>query len=165
MLSEEGLRKTFQNTVRPLYRFVSRQTSGDRELSEDIVQETFLRAVADWRKNGVPSEPLAWLNAVARNLIVDHHRRGRLQVPAVRNPSGPRSSDAGFVLRDLASKALRLVRPDRRRLLQAFYLGGRTTREIAGDLRISERAVEGRLRRARRSLREGLESLLAEEKS
>ena len=39
------------------------------------------------------------------------------------------------------------------RVLEAFYYDGLSVREIAGEMTISERAVEGLLRRARGSLR------------
>ncbi|XDD47500.1 RNA polymerase sigma factor [Leptospira sp. WS39.C2] len=35
--------------------------------AEEIVNETFLNATIDWKSNGVPENPIAWLYAVARN--------------------------------------------------------------------------------------------------
>jgi RNA polymerase sigma-70 factor, ECF subfamily len=161
MLSEKQLQEIYQDTVRPLYQFISRRTSGDRELTEDLIQATFLRAVVDWQRNGVPSEPLAWLNTVARNLTVDHYRRERLEDRSAPRGSVLWSFDTGISLKDLIRKVLTLVRGDQRRLIRAFYFEGRTTREIAKDLKISERAVEGRLRRARRALRGRLSQILS----
>jgi predicted DNA-binding protein YlxM (UPF0122 family) len=45
-------------------------------------------------------------------------------------------------------------------VLAAFYFDGRSVREIAEDQRTSERAVEGRLRRARAKLRKKLERIV-----
>ncbi len=55
-----------------------------------------------------------------------------------------------------------LARLSRRRgeLLEAFYLEGKKTAVIALEFRISERAVEGRLRRARQALRTQLERMI-----
>lgn len=35
----------YRQTIRPLYAYVSRRCGGDRALAEDVVQETWLRAV------------------------------------------------------------------------------------------------------------------------
>jgi DNA-directed RNA polymerase specialized sigma24 family protein len=45
-------------------------------------------------------------------------------------------------------------------VLEAFYFDGKTVKEIAAETRASERAVEGRLRRARARLKKKLERLL-----
>src|SRR5436305_1032016 len=47
----------------------------DRDLAEDIVQETWLRAVKSWRADGVPERPMAWLTAVASRLLSNYFRR------------------------------------------------------------------------------------------
>jgi RNA polymerase sigma factor (sigma-70 family) len=45
-------------------------------------------------------------------------------------------------------------------LLEAFHFDEQRMSQIAGTLGVSERAVEGRLRRARQKLRRELESLM-----
>src|SRR6202000_3480280 len=62
-------------TITSLYAFASRRCGGDRELAEDVTQETWLRAVREWNRTGVPDVPIAWLTTVARNLILNHQRR------------------------------------------------------------------------------------------
>lgn len=46
----------------------------DRELSRDVVQETFLRLIRA-RENGMPENLAAWLFTVSRNVVCDHLRR------------------------------------------------------------------------------------------
>ena len=65
----------YRETVQELYRFVSRRSGGSRELAEDVTQETYLRAVREWRSGRRPDVPLAWLQTVARNLLLNHYRR------------------------------------------------------------------------------------------
>ena len=50
-------------------------------------------------------------------------------------------------------------------LLEAFYFDGKSTREIAGEFGLSERAVEGRLRRARQNLEKRLRPYISAEAS
>jgi DNA-directed RNA polymerase specialized sigma24 family protein len=74
-VTETELRSIYRETVDYLYAFVSRRCGGRRDLAQDVVQETWLRAVRVWRANGVPNVPVAWLTTVARNLILNDQRR------------------------------------------------------------------------------------------
>jgi len=145
----------YQETVDDFYGFVSRRSGGSRELAEDVTQETYLRATTAWRRNGIPDCPLAWLQSVARHLLVNHFRR--------RQPASIDASDVEAVLGRAASdgsEAAALVcwgitrlKVRHAALLEAFYMDGRTVRSLAEQYQLTERAVEGRLRRARLALR------------
>ncbi len=158
----DGLVAVYRETIEPLYAFVAPRTGGSTALAEDVTQETYLRAIATWRADGLPNEPLAWLKTVARNLLLSHFRRRRPTVidaaviDAVLD-DGPTS------LPSAASMLQRgLTRLPRRRaaLLKAFHLDARNVRAIAEELGVSEPAVEGRLHRARNDLRRVLGPLL-----
>ena len=102
----------------------------------------------------MPDEPLAWLKTVARNLLANHYRRRR---PESLDAAGPESSEMD--LHPQTPEAAALVhwglgrlQPEQRRLIEAFHLDERSVRDIAAETGISERAVEGRLYRARRAL-------------
>jgi RNA polymerase sigma-70 factor (ECF subfamily) len=47
----------------------------DVDLAEDIAQETFLRAMSSWRREGLPPNPGGWLMTTARNIELDGYRR------------------------------------------------------------------------------------------
>ncbi len=154
----------YRETVHELYRFVSRRSGGSRELAEDITQETYLRAVREWRNGQRPDVPLAWLQTVARHLLLNHYRRktpelveaARIDAIFETGPSD-RPDAVALVYWGLARLGRR-----RRELLETFYLEGKKTATIARDFGISERAVEGRLRRARQALRTRLERLITQ---
>lgn len=157
-----GMIETYRDTIHPLYQFVSRRAGRSRQLAEDITQETYLRAVVQWRNGRRPENALAWLQTVARNLLFNHYRRRSLEsletvsvecVLETEPVDGPEA--ASLVYWGLA----RLGRRPRR-LLEAFYIEGKSTRTIATDLGVSERAVEGRLRRARQALENRLTPIL-----
>ena len=149
-----AMTETYRATIHPLYEFVSRRAGGSRQLAEDITQETYLRAVVQWRKAEPPEKALAWLQTVARNLLINHFRRQRprcletvnletlLQASPLNDPDA-----AGLVCWGLAQLGGRS-----RQVLEAFYVEGQSTRTIAAAWGVSERAVEGRLRRARQAL-------------
>ncbi len=44
------------------------------EIAEDIVQDTFLKALAEWSYNNIPENPQAWLYKVAKNKTIDYLR-------------------------------------------------------------------------------------------
>lgn len=58
-----------------LLNFINRMTNGDRELSLDILQETWLKS---WRNihlyDGSP-KIFSWLAKIAKNLVLDHHKK------------------------------------------------------------------------------------------
>ena len=50
---------------------------GDLDLAEEALQEAFVVAVEQWRREGVPRNPRAWLVSTARHKALDRLRRGR----------------------------------------------------------------------------------------
>src|SRR5882672_558939 len=48
---------------------------GDFEVAEDAAQEAFTAAVDQWRANGVPDIPRAWIIQTAKNKDIDRIRR------------------------------------------------------------------------------------------
>jgi len=145
----------YRETVHPLYGYMAKRTGGDRALTEDIVQESYLRALDTWTHRAVPDSPLAWLKQVARNILIDHLRRNKWDVKS--GPDALVDADQRTPADDFESleifRAITSLGRKKARVLEAFYYDGMSVREIAGEMAISERGVEGLLRRARQSLR------------
>jgi RNA polymerase sigma-70 factor (ECF subfamily) len=76
-VTEQQWLKIYRETVHPLYGYMARRTGGNQELTEDIVQESFLKALDGWNRKAVPDSPLAWLKRAARNILIDYLRRKR----------------------------------------------------------------------------------------
>ena len=160
-LSDADLVRIYRATIRPLYAYVSRRVGGDVPLAEDLVSDTWTRAIGSWAVSGAPREPLAWLIRVARNTLVSHSRRARPELvdPAVldrleRDDGGRAADDPDAAA--AVNWALGRVRRAHAELLEEFYFAGRSVRDIARARGLSERAVEGRLRRARQALKKHL---------
>ncbi|HTJ22957.1 MAG TPA: sigma-70 family RNA polymerase sigma factor [Gemmatimonadaceae bacterium] len=162
--TEDDIRRIYRDTIDDLYRFVSRRCDGDRALAEDVTQETWLRAVRVWYQDGLPERPLGWLTTVAARLLSNHFRR----------PAEHRLDEAGEPLaedrdaaverrekRSLVERALARLPLSQMRLLEAFHFERAAVGDIAASSGLSERAVEGRLRRARQNLRKQIEADLA----
>lgn len=164
--TEERIVAVYRETIDALYAHVSRCCYGDRALAEDVTQETWLRAVREWRRKGPPDRPLAWLITVARNLLASYYRRKR---PAQLDSVSPdevleafedgRAAHSAEIASVVCHALARL--PDAEgRLLEAFHFEDRRVAQIAEGWGLSERAVEGRLRRARQRLRRELEAVM-----
>jgi RNA polymerase sigma-70 factor, ECF subfamily len=159
-VSEDDIRRIYRATIDDLYRFVARRCDRDRALAEDVTQETWLRAVRTWHADGIPDRPLAWLTTVARNLLSNHYRR-RSPVPlddTIAESIASEPPDVPDARLSLVDRALSRLPIPQLRLLEAFHFRRQRVAEIAEAHGISERAVEGRLRRARQQLRHQIES-------
>ena len=159
--SETDVRRIYRETLDDFYAVVSRRCAGDRDLAEDVVQETWLRAVKAWRADGVPERPMAWLTTVASRILSNHFRRRAndsidASADAIPAPDADDQRDA-FERRSLVERAIARLPVLQTRLLEAFHFERRPVADIAHSLGVSERAVEGRLRRARQNLRREIE--------
>jgi RNA polymerase sigma-70 factor (ECF subfamily) len=165
-VTDAEMRAIYRETIDDLYGYISRRCGGEREIAEDITQETWLRAVRDWHRKGVPDKPIAWLTTVARNILLNEFRR-KPAVPIESVPAGqlldamergaaPESPAAAAIV----NHALARLPREQRSLLEAFHFENRRVSDLASTLGVSERAVEGRLRRAREKLRRHLEAAI-----
>ena len=168
-VNEERIVAVYRETIDALYGYVSRCCYGDRTLAEDVTQETWLRAVREWRRKGPPDRPLAWLTTVARNLLASYFRGKR---PAPLESVSPGEVIAAFdngraaesaEMAAVVCHALARLPAAQAQLLEAFHFEDRRVSQIAERCGLSERAVEGRLRRARERLRRELETVMANE--
>lgn len=135
---------------------------------EDVVQETF---VAVWRRCADRQQPdvrdiQGWLWRIASRRLADTSRSGssqerlRLAMRRLRRPPEPSAEDrvlSGVDHGDLADALARLS-PALRDVVQATVLDGLSTDEAAARLRIPPGTVKTRAMRARKRLREELDS-------
>ncbi len=154
-----------------LHRFVTRYV-GDAEEAMDLVQETY---VAAWLAIGRydPDRPFgAWLRVIALNKCRDWSRRRRVRrmvrgVMGLDEPAAMAIGDPAAGPDDQAHDRIMLRRvqialdrlPDAQKApLLLAVLEHRSHDEIAGILRLTPKAVELRIARARRTLARMLEA-------
>lgn len=161
MDGEDAMVRTLADEHGPdLFRFVLRQTR-DRELAEDIVQETLARA---WQHPARIAEgrdrARAWLFTVARNLVVDDARsaRKRRELGVEEVPERPADDSTEAVLdRMLVADALASLSRDHRVVIVEAHYMGRSVRDIAEREGIAEGTVKSRLHYGMRALRLSLQ--------
>jgi RNA polymerase sigma-70 factor (ECF subfamily) len=132
-------------------------------LAEEAAQEAMLRALQTWPYRGVPPEPGAWLQTVARNFARDRLRReaGWAELaPAVqRFLEGQGAGAAAAGMDDTLAMMLLCchpsIAPEARVALTLKVVSGFSTREIAAAFLLAEETVAQRIVRAKRAIREG----------
>lgn len=131
---------------------------GDRAIAEDLAQEAFARAWADWPRVAAMENPVGWVYRVAFNLTASHWRRRAAQrraerrVPAADPPDDDgqvRSADA-MVLREAIG---RLSDRQQQVVILRFYLGC-SVEETAAVLGVTTGTVKTQSSRAMTHLRD-----------
>ena len=138
---------------------------GDFQLAEDAVQDAFAAAVATWPRDGVPSNPGAWITTAARRRAIDRLRRTRsLADRADRLAELARldSQEHTSVSEDslVADDRLRLIftcchpalTMPARVALTLRALGGLSTAEVARAFVVGEPTMGKRIVRAKRKI-------------
>lgn len=139
------------------------------DLVEDVVQDTFVRALRTWPTAGIPEEPAAWILTVAKNRARDLiRRRGRwgekqreLERSILPDPIEAHEPRV-FFTGEIADDELRLIfatchpvlARDAQVALTLKTTGGFGVREIARAFLTSEATIAQRLVRAKRALRD-----------
>lgn len=161
----DGFEAFFERYRTSIYRTAYGLT-GDRQVAEEILQDTFARAY--WRRHvlrpGV--SPLPWLHRVALNLCYSQLGRRRL-------PSEPIGETVDGLVRDLAiepaehaeQRELRMIVRDgiahlslkHQSVVILYYLHGLSLQETADLLDVRLGTVKSRLHYALRALRARLE--------
>jgi len=166
----DNLERLFREFHEPNVRYLARRL-GDRDLAEELAQETFLRAM----RHGPVARERAWLFTVATNLVRDEARRGareRQRLSLLKDEldaAGPREPDvlaaerAEDALREkaLARRAVDAL-AERDRMALLLREEGLDYHEIAATLGLSVGSVGTTLSRARRRLVEVYEALQRE---
>ncbi|MFE8948963.1 sigma-70 family RNA polymerase sigma factor [Streptomyces sp. NPDC007856] len=149
---EELLRALYAEHAGPLFHYVLRLTSGDRQWAEDVVQETLLRA---WQHpaafDPARGPARAWLCTVARHLVIDTHRARQARPVEVGGEALERAAQTAGedrieqALQSWAvADALRTLSADHRAVLLETYYRGRTVAEAARVLGIPPGTVKSR---------------------
>ena len=153
-----------------LLRYLLVVTGGREEAAREALQLTFVRAVRHIRRFDTEPALWSWLTVLARSSVVDEHRKRsrylafldrwwRWQATGV-TEAGP---DPEPRLRAVLDRGLEGLEARDRRLLRRKYFDGGSVREIADQTGETEKAIESRLGRARRKLKEAVLASLKDE--
>jgi RNA polymerase sigma-70 factor (ECF subfamily) len=150
-----------------LFRYLSGLT-GDRALSEDLVQEVFFRVIKYAQTYNTNLTFPAWIFGMGRNAYFDLHRKRRREVP--QNPEIDFPSEAPMPEELITRKqdvqflqeALQRLPQDKREVLLLSRFQNLRYDAIAGILNCEVGTVKGRVFRALKELRENFCQLRGE---
>jgi RNA polymerase sigma-70 factor (ECF subfamily) len=168
----EGAAKRARDTVETVYRSDSRRVLatlirllGDFDVAEEALHDAFTAAVEQWPRDGVPTNPKAWLVSTGRFKAIDAIRR-RARFDALL-AEGPEQLDAGtsemeWSDEDVEDDRLRLIftcchpalSPDAQVALTLREVCGLTTEEIARAFLTAPPTVAQRIVRAKAKIRD-----------
>ena len=157
----EAVGRLYDELVGPIYRYVVFRVRR-REDAEDLTQVVFERivtALPRYRHDGKPFA--AWAFRIARNAVIDHHRRTRQMEPldVVAESSDGAGLDAITLreeeLRELRA-AIRRLTPDQREALILRYAAGLSADEAAQVMGRRAGTIRGLTFRAIEALRRQL---------
>ncbi len=151
--------------TRRVYAICYRFTGNDIE-AQDLTQEVFLRVFKTLRSfRAGEGSFLVWLSRVARNLLIDHYRRTRMdrasdslddQLPMLEEKTAMSARADGMLAGREASEvlqaALQKLSPELRETVILRDLEEMEYREIARILNVPEGTVKSRLNRGRAEL-------------
>lgn len=169
---EEGARRAVEavwRTEAPRIVAALTRYTGDFAWAEDLAQEALLEALAQWPRDGIPSNPGAWLTSVAKRRAIDGwRRRERLAEREGLLAHDVRIAEAVDTVEEegdpdlIHDDVLRLVfvcchpvlAAVARLALTLRTVAGLTTEEIARALLMTVPTVQQRIVRAKRTLGE-----------
>jgi RNA polymerase sigma-70 factor (ECF subfamily) len=157
-----------------LYSLVFNQVDRNRDIAEDIVQETFLAALKSAKGFKGRSSAYTWLCSIAYHKVADHYRRQSRErkrmvsgidvdtVDDVENPGRQPQPDSlieSAETRQVVNEALAKLPWDYRQVLILKYVEEMSVLEIGQIMDRSPKSIEGLLTRSRKALQTHLSGL------
>jgi RNA polymerase sigma factor (sigma-70 family) len=157
-MREEDFDRLYADHAQPLFGFLVYRT-GDRTLAEDLLADTFERAMRGRRGfDRRRASEKTWLYAIALNTLRDHKRREAaesraLERSGVAKTAYHESAIESVESRDDLMRVLGMLTAEERETIALRYGADLTVPEIAKLTRERLTTIEGRVYRALRKLR------------
>ncbi|HWR70677.1 MAG TPA: RNA polymerase sigma factor [Dehalococcoidia bacterium] len=157
-----------------VYSLVFNQVDRNRDVAEDIVQETFLAALKSAKSFKGRSSAYTWLCSIAYHKVADHYRRQSRErkrmvsgidvdtVDVSDNPGRQPQPDSlieSAETRQVVNEALAKLPWDYRQVLILKYVEELSVQEISQIMDRSPKSIEGLLTRSRKALQTQLAGL------
>ncbi len=154
-----------------LLRYLLVVTRGDEDLARNALQSAFVRAVRHIRRFESEAALWSWLTVLAVSAVRDERRKHRRYLAFLdrwfawlsTTPRPVRPADPEDRLDNVLTDVLGELPDEDRWLVESKYFDEQSVREIAGVLGASEKAVESRLTRLRRRIKDRLLMRLRDE--
>ena len=156
VMDEDTFRAFYERTARGVWTYLARVT-GDRQLADDLLQETFYRFLRAAAAHDTEAHRRNSLYRIATNLARDARRRRLIRAPFSLSCTDiervPSSDSAGAAERIADfTRAMSHLKARERAMLWLAYAEGASHREIADVLGLRPGSLKPMLFRARRRL-------------
>jgi RNA polymerase sigma-70 factor (ECF subfamily) len=152
---EDAFREQWGRVLAALIGFL-----GDFDVAEEAAQEAFAIAAERWRRDGVPSNPGAWLITTARNRAINRIKRDRTlarKLPMLVTDEAEETMNATTFPDERLELIFTCCHPalsvEAQVALTLRTLGGLSTEEIAHAFLVPETTMAQRLVRAKRKIK------------
>lgn len=156
--NEDSFRAFYDLYAHRLFGYLFVICRGNEAAARELLQQTLIKVARQARVFEDEEIFWKWLGAVARNLWIDETRKRNRYLAALEQFWNWRSASEASGVADAAelemARALEALEEGERDLVRLKYLEGRSVRELAERLGLSEKAVESRLTRARQKIKD-----------
>lgn len=149
------------------FRAFLRRRVSDQTIADDLLQQSFMRAVQQAHRVEQPEQSVAWFYRILRNAVVDYYRAyaaDNRKTEAFHHELVTSGDDKMPGLDELRptvcaclQRLLPNIRPAYADLLRRIDLQGESPAAVAKDLGVTQNNLTVRLHRARQALRTSLE--------
>lgn len=145
-----------------LWRYLLVVAAGNEDTAREALQATLVRVARHIKPFADETTFWNWLTVLARTAFLDetkkrrryfsfldrftHHADAKLEVP----------SHASDPLNALLIQHMAALPPEEQKLIEEKYFEHRTVRDMASDLQTTEKAIESKLSRIRRKLKDAI---------
>lgn len=140
--------KRHQSQVR---RFFLHQTLGDKQLSDDLAQDTFVKAYQNIARFRAFSQFSTWLYRIAYNVLYDHMRQNCNVTNDLTEVNATAASDDSGLRIDIL-QALAILKPQERTCIVLQLIEGQTISRIAEITALPEGTVKSHIARGKEKL-------------
>jgi RNA polymerase sigma-70 factor (ECF subfamily) len=161
---EMGYRAFYNAYFDRLLRYLLVVAAGNEDTMRDALQGTLVRVVRHIKVFQSEDVFWSWLTVLARSAFSDETRKRRRYFSFLERftrhaaiaSDGASGDQTDERLRILLERHVGLLPPDERKLVEQKYFVRRAVREIASELQTTEKAVESKLSRIRRKLKDAV---------
>lgn len=161
---EAAFREFYDLYFDRLLRYLLVVTGGNEQAAREALQAALVRVVRHVKPFDAEEKFWSWLTVLARTALADESKKQRrwfafLEKFSRHAETENTNADDGAAeetLRALLEKNVSSLPADERELVAQKYFQRRSVREIAAAQQTTEKAVESRLSRVRRKLKDGI---------
>ena len=158
---ESAFREFYALYFSRLLRYLLALARGREDLARDALQSTLIRVAKHAKPFETEEAFWSWLTVLARSALVDEQRKSARYGSFLSRWFAHREvieavpeADAAARLSESLETALAQLPEDERALVLSKYIDGQSVRDIAAEMGTTEKAVESRLTRLRRKLKD-----------